>query len=88
MGPQQRLRIVAGLALVLLFAAPALSAVVGLDLGSEFFKVVLVKPGSMDVALNEASGRKTPTAIGFTEDERLYGEPATTLVCHHCKSPV
>lgn len=58
----------------------ALCAVAGIDLGSEHFKVVVVRPGSLDIALNEASGRKTATAIGFSGDERLLGDPAASQV--------
>ena len=53
------------------------SAVVGIDLGDEFFKSTLVKPGSpFSIVENTASKRKTPTAFAFTSEERVYGSDA------------
>jgi hypoxia up-regulated 1 len=68
---------------VLLLAAvlpAAFAAVAGIDLGSDHFKVVVVRPGSLDIALNEASGRKSAVAVGFAGDERLLGDPAASQV--------
>eukprot|EP00190_Bangiopsis_sp_CCMP1999_P007384 CAMPEP_0198724548 /NCGR_PEP_ID=MMETSP1475-20131203/2008_1 /TAXON_ID= ORGANISM="Unidentified sp., Strain CCMP1999" /NCGR_SAMPLE_ID=MMETSP1475 /ASSEMBLY_ACC=CAM_ASM_001111 /LENGTH=821 /DNA_ID=CAMNT_0044486109 /DNA_START=180 /DNA_END=2645 /DNA_ORIENTATION=+ len=50
------------------------------DLGAQFFKVAVIKPGSgLDIALNEQSKRKTPSAVAFTDDEeRLFGDTAVT----------
>jgi hypoxia up-regulated 1 len=48
------------------------------DLGSEFLKVSLIKPGKTPIAVvvNEMSKRKTPALVGFVGEERLLGEEA------------
>jgi hypoxia up-regulated 1 len=49
-------------------------AVIGVDLGNQFFKSTLVKPGfPFTIVENTASKRKTPTSIAFTSDQRVYG---------------
>ena len=61
--------------LVLLFTAQA--AVIGIDLGSEFFKISLIQPGKkLEIVENVQSSRTTPTLIAFTEDARLMGAEA------------
>lgn len=46
----------------------------GLDLGEEYFKVAIVKPGvPMEIALNKESKRKTPTVVTIKSDEILTG---------------
>lgn len=54
--------------------------VVGIDLGSDSFKVVLVRPGSIDIVLNEGSGRKTVSSVGYSSHGRLFGEQVQQLV--------
>jgi len=58
----------------------SLGDVLGIDLGSEHFKVVLVRAGGMDIALNEASSRKSPVAVAIINGERYVGSPAQDLV--------
>merc|ERR1712141_196389 len=54
-------------------------AIMGLDLGEEFFKVAIVKPGvPMEIALNKESKRKTSVAVYFRNGERLLGADAAT----------
>eukprot|EP00658_Telonema_sp_P-2_P041940 TRINITY_DN3004_c0_g2_i15.p1 TRINITY_DN3004_c0_g2~~TRINITY_DN3004_c0_g2_i15.p1 ORF type:complete len:548 (-),score=212.60 TRINITY_DN3004_c0_g2_i15:139-1758(-) len=65
-----------------LLSFPALSsanAVLGIDLGTQFFKVGYKKTGMFDLVLNEASKRKTSTAVAFHEGERLLGDLAAGL---------
>jgi hypothetical protein len=64
-------------------AAPSsaqMSAVLGIDLGTKFFKVAYVKTGSFDLVLNEASKRKSANAVSFNEGERMVGDTANALV--------
>ena len=65
--------------------------VVGIDLGSDSFKVVLVRPGSIDIVLNEGSGRKTVSSVGYSAHGRLFGEQVQQLVrgpfLFHAESP-
>uniref|UniRef100_A0A674NW10 Hypoxia up-regulated protein 1 n=1 Tax=Takifugu rubripes TaxID=31033 RepID=A0A674NW10_TAKRU len=47
------------------------------DLGSEWMKMAIVKPGvPMEIVLNKESRRKTPTAVCLKENERLFGDSA------------
>ena len=60
--------------LVLLFLTLSQAAVIGIDFGSEYFKTQIVKPGSPFVIVeNTASQRKTPSAVTFTSEERVFG---------------
>jgi hypoxia up-regulated 1 len=69
-------------------AAAAGSAVLGLDVGTEYFKAALVKPGiPLEIVLSKDSKRKESAAIAFkpTRDsdasfpERFYGGNALAL---------
>ncbi|XP_016118658.1 hypoxia up-regulated protein 1-like [Sinocyclocheilus grahami] len=52
-------------------------AVMSVDLGSEWMKIALVKPGvPMEIVLNKESRRKTPVAVCLKENERLFGDSA------------
>lgn len=65
------------LALALLPSPTASVAVMSVDLGSEWMKVAIVKPGvPMEIALNKESRRKTPVAVCLKENERLFGDSA------------
>ncbi|KAH9596503.1 Hypoxia up-regulated protein 1, variant 3 [Schistosoma haematobium] len=51
-----------------------------IDLGTEFMKVAVVLPGKpMEIALTPDSRRKTSTAVGFKNNERLFGSNAISL---------
>ena len=43
-------------------------------------QVAYVKTGSFDLVLNEASKRKSPNAVSFSEGERMVGDTANALV--------
>uniref|UniRef100_A0A3B4VFJ2 Hypoxia up-regulated protein 1 n=1 Tax=Seriola dumerili TaxID=41447 RepID=A0A3B4VFJ2_SERDU len=52
-------------------------AVMSVDLGSEWMKMAIVKPGvPMEIVLNKESRRKTPTVVCLKENERLFGDSA------------
>lgn len=69
--------------------AQAASAVVGIDLGTEYIKATLVKPGiPLDIVLTKDSRRKELSAVAFkpskkpqanTFPERVYGSDAIAL---------
>ncbi|XP_030834647.1 hypoxia up-regulated protein 1-like [Strongylocentrotus purpuratus] len=62
-------------------------AVMSIDLGSEWIKVAVVKPGiPMEIVLNKESRRKTPVSITVRDDETLYGDPALSLGVRYPKS--
>ncbi|XP_063058751.1 hypoxia up-regulated protein 1 isoform X2 [Engraulis encrasicolus] len=52
-------------------------AVMSVDLGSEWMKIAIVKPGvPMEIVLNKESRRKTPVAVCLKDNERLFGDSA------------
>lgn len=76
------------------FAGPASaagSAVIGVDVGTEYFKATLVKPGiPLEIVLSKDSKRKESAAIAFkpTRDnapfpERFYGGNALALAARY-----
>eukprot|EP00112_Aurelia_sp_Birch-Aquarium-sp1_P011540 Seg2425.2 transcript_id=Seg2425.2/GoldUCD/mRNA.D3Y31 product="Hypoxia up-regulated protein 1" protein_id=Seg2425.2/GoldUCD/D3Y31 len=55
-------------------------AVMSLDLGSEWIKIAIVKPGvPMEIALNKESRRKTPNVVAFKDNERHFSDPALSV---------
>ncbi|XP_018081336.1 hypoxia up-regulated protein 1-like isoform X2 [Xenopus laevis] len=61
-------------------------AVMSVDLGSEWVKVAIVKPGvPMEIVLNKESRRKTPVAIALKENERLFGDNALGMAVKNPK---
>src|SRR5947209_13339907 len=75
----------------LLSTVSAASAVLGIDLGTEYIKAALVKPGiPLEIVLTKDSKRKEAATIAFKPSrlqatdpdalpERLYGGDATAL---------
>lgn len=56
-------------------------AAMSIDLGSQFIKIGLVKPGvPMEVILNKESRRKTPNILGLRNGERSFGDVAAQTV--------
>ncbi|KAM9255766.1 LOW QUALITY PROTEIN: hypoxia up-regulated protein 1 [Cariama cristata] len=49
-------------------------AVMSVDMGSESMKIAIVKPVPMEIVLNKESRRKTPVAVSFEGERRLFGE--------------
>ena len=50
------------------------------DLGGEFLKISVVRPGRpVSIAINEFSKRKTSAQVAFVNGERLLGEDAAAL---------
>lgn len=76
-------------AAALLFAVllgSATSNLMGVDLGLSYVKVSVARPGKgLELVTNEQAKRKTPAAVGFTDDgERLFGDAA---VAYSGKAP-
>ena len=61
-----------------LYVGPVNSlAVMSVDLGHEFLKIAIVKPGvPMEIALNKEGRRKTANIVGFKDGERQFGDAA------------
>ena len=47
---------------------------VGIDIGSQFSVIGVVKKGGVETVLNQASNRKTPTVVSVGNQERMMGE--------------
>ncbi|XP_068096962.1 hypoxia up-regulated protein 1 isoform X2 [Hyperolius riggenbachi] len=61
-------------------------AVMSVDLGSEWMKIAIVKPGvPMEIVLNKESRRKTPLAVTLKENERLFGDSAIGMATKNPK---
>jgi len=66
--------------ILLYFVFPTSSAVIGIDIGIDAFKVALVKPGTQfHIVLDEQSKRKHPQVVVFDDDERLFGNNGINL---------
>ncbi|XP_021370536.1 hypoxia up-regulated protein 1-like [Mizuhopecten yessoensis] len=53
-------------------------AVIAIDLGAEYTKIALVKPGvPMEIVLNDEGSRKTSSIVAMRDGERHYGQAAT-----------
>ncbi|CAJ0627449.1 4479_t:CDS:2 [Entrophospora sp. SA101] len=56
------------------------ATVIGIDYGTDWFKVSIVKPGiPLNIVLNRDSKRKTQSVITIRDDERLYGADAVNI---------
>jgi hypoxia up-regulated 1 len=85
------LTVVLGLVFLFSSTASAASAVLGIDLGTEYFKAALVKPGiPLEIVLTKDSKRKEASAVAFKPTkggalpagafpERFYGSDAVAL---------
>lgn len=77
--------------LLALLAGTAIAAtashgsLMSIDLGAEFLKVCLVKPGRTPIAVvvNEMSRRKSPALVGVVNTERLLGEEAFSFAVRY-----
>jgi len=61
-------------------------AVIGIDLGAQDSYVAFVGKGIVDIVQNEVSKRATPSLVGFTDRERLLGDPALSLIRSNAKN--
>jgi len=60
-----------------LFVSSNSLAVMSIDLGIEYMKIAIVKPGiPMEIALNKESRRKTPVIVAIKGKDREFGDAA------------
>lgn len=75
----RELALLAFVSLLFPIAYGASLAVMSIDLGSEFIKIGLVKPGvPMEIVLNDESSRKSSTIVALRDGDRLFGTAAET----------
>lgn len=73
----RELALLAFISLLFPTAYGASLAVMSIDLGSEFIKIGLVKPGvPMEIVLNDESSRKSSTIVALRDGDRLFGTAA------------
>lgn len=61
--------------------------VMSIDLGTEWIKIAIVKPGvPMEIVLNKESKRKTEAAVSMKDGERLFGSSAISQGVKHPKT--
>nr|QBY35573.1 heat shock protein 70G [Dunaliella salina] len=68
-------------AVIMFLANAANASMMSVDLGSEYLKVALIKPGRtpISIVVNEMTRRKSPALVGVVNGERLLGEEAFSL---------
>lgn len=61
------------------------AAIFAMDLGTDFLKVSLIKPGRVpiSVVVNEMSKRKSRSTVGIVQGDRLLGDTAYGLGKRH-----
>ncbi|GCE98323.1 ATPase with role in protein import into the ER [Zygosaccharomyces mellis] len=62
--------------------------VIGIDLGTTYSCVALMKNGKTEILANEQGNRITPSYVAFTEEERLIGDAAKNQVAANPKNTV
>ncbi|KAK3107370.1 hypothetical protein FSP39_012931 [Pinctada imbricata] len=74
MSPHKNVAVLATCLVSMMYVAMAHNlAVMSIDLGSEFMKIAIVKPGvPMEIVLNEESSRKTSTIVAMRDGERMF----------------
>ena len=66
--------------LLFTFFTVSYASVIGIDYGTDWFKVAIIKPGpSIETVLNKESKRKTASVILIKGEQRYYGSDAVSL---------
>lgn len=86
MGPWTLCALLSVFLVILLPSRTESVAVMSVDMGSEWMKIAIVKPGvPMEIVLNKESRRKTPCAVTLKDNERLFGDSAVGMAAKNPK---
>ena len=61
---------------------------VGIDLGTTFSCIAIMKNSNVEIIANDQGNRTTPSYVGFTDTERLIGEAAKNQASMNPKNTV
>ena len=61
---------------------------IGIDLGTTFSCVGIYRNGNVEIIANDQGNRTTPSFVGFTEEDRLIGDPAKSMASTNPKNTV
>lgn len=56
------------------------AAVIGIDFGSNWIKMAVIRDNGFNIVLDSASQRKVSNAVSFGDDDRYFGPDAERLV--------
>ena len=65
-----------------------MSQAVGIDLGTTYSAVAVMRGGHVEVIANDQGNRTTPSFVAFTSTERLIGESAKSQVAMNPENTV